>query len=74
MKNFYPIYRDVSDWAILDEKVIHDFTLTERPITIVLVLIGTLHYEEKDFNGMIAQKRTPIMRWMTKKEFRSFNE
>ena len=69
MKNFYPIYREVKDWAILDEKIVHDYTPAERPIKIVFVLVGTLHYQSIDFNNNYSEKRTPIIRWMTYKEF-----
>ena len=64
----YPIYRDVSNWVILDEQVIHDFSIDERAIPVVNVLIGTLHY---DTTG-VESARTPITRWMTKTQFNNY--
>ena len=69
MKNYYPIYRDIKDWAILDSITIHDFTETEHPIEVVELLIGTLHYQSVDFNQHYEEKRTPIIRWLTKKQY-----
>ena len=66
MKNYRPIYRDIHDWAILDEQTIHDFSEKENPIQIVEVLIGTLHYEYLGFNQRYEERRTPIIRWITK--------
>lgn len=69
MKNYRPIYRNIQDWAILDEQTIHDYTENENPISIVELLIGTLHYERVDFNQHYEEKRTPIIRWLTRKEY-----
>jgi hypothetical protein len=69
MKNYRPIYRDIKDWAVLDEQVIHDFSEAENPIIVVEVLIGTLHYETVDFNQHYEEKRTPIIRWISKKQY-----
>lgn len=69
MKNYRPIYRDIKDWAILDERIIHDFSEIEKPIEIVELLIGTLHYEQLDFNQHYEERRTPIIRWITRSEF-----
>ena len=69
MKNYRPIYRDIKDWAILDEQVIHDYTEDENPINVVEILIGTLHYENIDCNQHYIEKRTPIIRWLTRKEY-----
>ena len=69
MKNYRPIYRDIKDWAILDEQIIHDYTENENPISVVELLIGTLHYESIDFNQHYIEKRTPIIRWLSKKEY-----
>ena len=69
MKNYRPIYRDVKDWAVLEERTIHDFSETERPIPIVELLIGTLHYEYIDFNQHYEERRTPIIRWLTRAEY-----
>lgn len=69
MKNYRPIYRDIKDWAILDECTIHDFSETEKPIQIVELLIGTLHYETVDFNQRYEERRTPIIRWLTRTEY-----
>lgn len=64
-----PIYRDIKDWAILDERTIYDFSENENPIVIVEVLIGTLHYEHLDFNQHYEERRTPIIRWITRNEY-----
>ena len=72
MKNYRPIYRDVEDWAVLDTRTIHDFTESENPIEVVEVLIGTLHYEDIDFNQHYHESRTPIIRWITKKQYSHF--
>ena len=69
MKNYRPIYRDIKDWAILDERIIHDFSEIEKPIEIVELLIGTLHYEHLDFNQHYEERRTPIIRWLTRAEY-----
>jgi len=69
MKNLRPIYRDIKDWAILDERIIHDFSDSETSIEVVEVLIGTLHYEYIDFNQHYKERRTPIIRWITRKEY-----
>ena len=69
MKNYRPIYRNIQDWAILDEQIIHDYTENENPISIVELLIGTLHYENVDFNQHYEERRTPIIRWLTRKEY-----
>ena len=69
MNNMRAIYRDIKDWAVLDKKIIHDYTPSENPIEIVLVLIGTLHYTDFDFFNQIEQKRTPITRWITLKKY-----
>ena len=65
----YPIYRKPNDWAILEERTIYDYSTNENPIEIVYVLIGTLHYDYKNFFGNVINKRTPITRWMTKKQY-----
>ena len=69
MKNYRPIYRNIQDWAILDEQIIHDYTENENPISVVELLIGTLHYENVDFNQHYEERRTPIIRWLTRKEY-----
>jgi hypothetical protein len=69
MKNLRPVYRDIKDWAILDERIIHDFSESETSIEVVEVLIGTLHYEHIDFNQHYEERRTPIIRWITRKEY-----
>ena len=69
MKNYRPIYRNIKDWAILDERIIHDFSEIEKPIEIVELLIGTLHYEHLDFNQHYEERRTPIIRWLTRAEY-----
>ena len=69
MKNLRPIYRDIKDWAILDEQIIHDYTESESPISVIEVLIGTLHYESVDFNQHYTEARTPIIRWITRKQY-----
>ena len=68
MEKYRPVYRDIHDWAILDERVIHDFSENEAPIQVVEVLIGTLHYESVDFNQHYSEHRTPIIRWLTRNE------
>jgi len=69
MRNYRPIYRDIKDWAILDERTIHDFSENETPIQAVEVLIGTLHFETLDFNQHYEERRTPIIRWLTRAEY-----
>lgn len=69
MEKMRPIYRDIKDWAILDERTVYDFSENENPIGIVEVLIGTLHYEQVDFNQHYTERRTPIIRWITRNEY-----
>ena len=68
----YPIYRDIPNWVILDETVIHDFSADERAIIVVNVLIGTLHYDRIGIDDRIEKARTPITRWMTKTQFNNY--
>ena len=63
MKNLRPVYRDIKDWAIF-VALIHNSS-----IEVVEVLIGTLHYEYIDFNQHYEERRTPIIRWITRKEY-----
>ena len=69
MKNHFPIYRDVKDWAILETRILHDFTELENSIEVVCVLIGTLHYESIGLFNKYESRRTPIIRWITKKQY-----
>lgn len=69
VEKYRPVYRDIHDWAILDERTIHDFSESENPINVVEVLIGTLHYETVDFNQHYEERRTPIIRWLTRNEY-----
>lgn len=70
MEKLRPVYRDIKDWAVLDEKIIHDFSDEERPIQVVEVLIGTLHYDYISITFNIHyDRRTPIIRWMTRAEY-----
>lgn len=69
MKSLRPVYRDIKDWAVLDERTIHDFSDSENSIEIVEVLIGTLHYEHIGINQRYEERRTPIIRWITRKEY-----
>ena len=68
----YPIYRDIPNWVILDETIIHDFSDCERAIPVVNVLIGTLHYDRISIDGKVENARTPITRWMTKTQFNNY--
>lgn len=74
MVNYRPVYRDIKDWAILDEQIIHDFSENENPIEVVEVLIGTLHYEKLDFNQHYNDERTPIIRWISKAQYNALRE
>lgn len=69
MKNYFPIYRAISDWAVLDSITIHDYSEVERPIEVVELLVGTLHYQTIGLNQHFEERRTPIIRWITKKEY-----
>lgn len=69
MKKLRPVYRDIKDWVVLDTKIINDFTEDENSISVVKLLIGTLHYEYLDFNQHYTERRTPIIRWLTRKEY-----
>ena len=70
----WPMYRDVSNWVILNKVIIHDFGDLEMEIPVVNVLIGTLHYDRIGLDGKIEHCRTPITRWMTIKQFHFYNE
>lgn len=74
MKKLRPVYRDIKDWAILDERTIYDFSENKNPIQIVKVLIGTLHYEYIGINQCYEERRTPIIRWITKKNYEQFQK
>lgn len=69
MTKLRPVYRDIKDWAVLAEETVHDFSDFENEIEVVELLIGTLHYEELDFNRNYREFRTPIIRWLTRKQY-----
>ena len=69
MENLRPVYRNVKDWAILSERTIHDFSDSENSIEVVEVLIGTLHYEYLSINQHYEERRTPIIRWITRNKY-----
>ena len=70
MEKLRPVYRDIKDWAILEEKTIYDFSENEHPIEVVEVLIGTLYYDYIDIvSNYHYDRRTPIIRWITRSEF-----
>lgn len=70
MENMRSMFRDISDWTIIAEKTIHDFSENENPIEVIEVEIGTLDYEELDFPHQHYNVRhTPITRWITRKEY-----
>lgn len=71
MTKMSPIYRDIDDWVILETKIINDYSENENPIEAVSLLIGTLHYEELDFNHHYIESRTPIIRWMTTSQYKT---
>lgn len=68
----YPVYRDIQNWVILDEAIIHDFGDLENEIFVVNVLIGTLHLDRIGWDGTLEHIRTPITRWMTREKFFSY--
>ena len=70
MNVMYPVYREPHDWVVLDFKTIHDFT--DHPLTVVNVMIGTLHYYEKDIIGKNQERRTPITRWITRNAYHNY--
>lgn len=70
----YPVYRDIQNWVILDNYIIHDYTDDEKEILIVNVLIGTLHYKQVNWEGKEEDKRTPITRWITKNQYYKYME
>ena len=70
MKVFRTKYLEVHNWEILEKKTIHDFTENENSINVIKVLIGTLITEEIDaFNQKYNAIETPIVRWITEKEY-----
>ena len=72
MKVFRTKYLEVHNWEILEKKTVHDFTENENSINIVKVLIGTLIIEEIDtFNQKYNAVETPIVRWITEKEYQT---
>lgn len=61
----YPVYRDVKNWLIIDERTIYDYGDIATPFVAVNVLIGTLHREDT---------RIPITRWMLREEYNKYIE
>lgn len=70
MENMHSSFKDVSDWTIISEKIIHDYSENETPIEIVEVEIGTLDIEELDFpHQHYSIRHMPITRWISRKEY-----
>lgn len=69
MEKMRPIYRDIKDWGVLAEETFHDYSENENEIVYVELLIGTLHYETIDINQHYTERRTPIIRWISKKQY-----
>ena len=61
----YPVFREVNNWLIIDTQIIYDYGDIPSPVTVVNVLIGTLHRNND---------RTPITRWMTREQFNKYIE
>lgn len=62
-----PIYRNIENWIVLETTTIHDFGEPPQPITVVNVLIGTLHHGD-------GERRTPITRWMTLAQLNKYRD
>lgn len=70
MGNMRSSFKDVADWKIIAEKVIHDYSENESPIDVVEVEIGVLDVEELDFPHMhYTVHHMPITRWISRKEY-----
>lgn len=69
MKNYFPVYREIKNWVVLDTATVYDFSEDEHPIDVVELLIGTLHYQTIGLNQHFEERRTPIIRWITKKNY-----
>lgn len=68
MESMRPEYLNVEDWTVLEERIIHDFS--DRPIEVVQVLIGTLHYDSVDFHQHYTSNETPIIRWISRNQYK----
>ena len=70
MANMHSSFDDVSNWKIIAQKTIHDYSENELPIEVVEVEIGTLYIEELDFpHQHYNMHHTPITRWISRKEY-----
>lgn len=70
MKNMRSVvYNDICDWTILEKRIIHDYTETEKPIKVIKVRIGTLICETIDINSHYTKNEMPIIRWITHNEY-----
>ena len=69
MESMYPNYFNVSDWLILDTKIVNMYNDEETPIQIFKVKIGTLDIENISINNTYSKKTFDIIRWITKNEF-----
>ena len=67
----FPHYKDITDWDVLETRIIHAYNDDETPIEVVKLQIGVL--EKYDVIGglgtHITNDKFPIIRWISKKEY-----
>ena len=74
MKNLHPLYRPISQWKVLETYACHDFTEFAATIEAVKVEIGTLYADHININNTLTSVTTPIIRWLTRKQFDYLNK
>lgn len=66
MSQFYSnFFKDIRDWKILDERIIHDFDEAETPIKVIKIEIGTLC----DIKEGKMKPIGPIIRWLPRSKY-----
>ena len=74
MIRMFPEYSNVNEWTVLDEMTIHAYDEEETPIEVVKVQIGTVYRYDVNFGWNFKASKTPIIRWITKKEYNYFSK
>ncbi len=63
-------YKDIHDWTVMEERVIHAYNEDETPIPVVKLDIGVLTVGEiDDQRNFYHTREFPIIRWISKSEY-----
>ena len=69
MKTHYSIFFDVSDWIVLDKKILNMYNDDEIPFAAVKVKIGVYTEESVNLHNQHTQKDFDIIRWIPESEY-----